>query len=101
MAAVVVLHSLASGFLRARGALMVVLVLVLLALVACRSNGGRASNARIARKEAATLQIVFGAKQAELPSRDLVVEARAPIEDPPAVLEDDTGRRLAYRTSAG
>ena len=60
---------------------------------ACRSSGGSASDARITVNESGG-EVVFGSRKAPLPAGDVG-------KDAPAVTQDDAGRRLAYRTTAG
>ncbi|MBX3224723.1 MAG: hypothetical protein KF795_29675 [Labilithrix sp.] len=60
---------------------------------ACRSSGGASSDARVSVTEAGA-EIAFGARKAPLPAEDVGKE-------PPVVTQDEAGRRLAYKTSAG
>lgn len=60
---------------------------------ACRSNGGRPSDAHVTLTEGGA-EISLGAKKAPLPAEDVGKET-------PAVSQDDAGKRLAYRTTSG
>lgn len=71
----------------------VVALVLALAALGCRASGGSASDARIT-VEGGKAEIALGARRAELPAEDVG-------KDAPSVVQDDAGRRLAFRTTSG
>lgn len=72
---------------------LTLMLLLTLAIGACRRTGGDPSDARIAAKEGGS-EITFGNRKAELPAGDVG-------KDAPPVTQDEQARRLGYRTASG